>query len=461
MYICRRMADAGRLPGWVRKSRQQHITLMKTPESTQTGRLVSLDVFRGITIAAMVLVNNPGSWSAIYWPLSHAEWHGVTPTDYIFPFFLFIVGTAIPFSLGKRTADDLTGTHRKILVRSAAIFGAGIAISALPLFVIGETDIPWPAKWTAASAIIAAFYFVLARNFRAAVVLMAIWAVILAAAFISGYQIVPYHIGTMRIPGVLQRIAVCYLAASVIFLRTNWKQQAAIGAALLLAYWLLMTAIPVPGCNFASIDDKLCNLAAYVDRAILTEAHMWKSSRVFDPEGLLSTIPAIVTTLTGVLTGTWLRSGRSEIEKSGGMFFFGVILLAAGWIWSLIFPFNKSLWTSSYVVYTSGLALLALSSCYWLIDIKGIKRWSKPFVIFGVNALALFVFSGIFARMIAIIKITGAEGSPVSLQQWVYLNIFLPFASPVNASLSFAVSFILFWLFQMWLLYRKGIFIKV
>ncbi|HBR56606.1 MAG TPA: DUF5009 domain-containing protein, partial [Blastocatellia bacterium] len=252
-----------------------------------------------------------------------------------------------------------------------------------------------------------------------------------------------------------------YLAASVIFLRTNWKQQAAIGAALLLAYWLLMTAVPVPGCEAASIDDKLCNLAAYVDRAILTEAHMWKSSRVFDPEGLLSTIPAIVTTLSGVLTGTWLRSGRSEIEKSGGMFFFGVVLLAAGWIWSLIFPFNKSLWTSSYVVYTSGLALLALSSCYWLIDINGIKRWSKPFVIFGVNALALFVFSGIFARIIAIIKITGAEGSPVSLQQWVYLNIFLPFASPVNASLSFAVSFILFWLFQMWLLYRKGIFIKV
>lgn len=424
-------------------------------------RLLSLDVFRGITIAAMVLVNNPGTWASIYGPLKHAEWHGVTPTDFVFPFFLFIVGVAVPLSLGINRAKNGAGAYRKILRRSAVIFAAGIAISALPLFVIGETEIPWPAKWAAALAIIGALYFLLIRNYKAAVALTAVWAVILAASYLAGYQIVPYNFGSMRIPGVLQRIAVCYLITSAIFLRTNWKQQAVIGLALLLLYWLLMVEVSVPGCYITSIDDKACNLAAYLDRTILTEAHMWKISRVFDPEGILSTIPAVVTTLSGVLTGTWLRSERPAMEKAGGMFFFGTMLLAAGWLWALVFPLNKSLWTSSYVLYTSGLALLALASCFWLIDIHGWKKWSKPFVVFGVNALALFVFSGLQARMMAIIKTERPDGAAISLQQWIFENVFLPIAAPINASLLYAVSFILFWLFLMWLLYRRRIFIKV
>lgn len=456
-------------------------------------RLISLDVFRGMTIAGMVLVNNPGTWSAIYGPLKHAEWHGITPTDYIFPFFLFIVGVAVPIALNKRVEEGITrDVYIKIFTRSAAIFASGLAISALPLFVINETAIPWPLKWIAALSIIAALYFLYLRNFRIAFGLIAVWAVIVVGFYFAGWQITPYNVGTMRIPGVLQRIAVCYLIVSLIYLHTNWKQQAAIGIALLLVYWLLMTRVSVPGCEVATIDDKACNLSAFLDRVILTVDHIWRAGKVFDPEGVLSTLPAVATTLSGVLTGTWLRAGAEArtsvrakqdpssegesldagsgdspsvtlgpLHKVTGLFFSGTILLAIGWTWSLVFPLNKSLWTSSYVVYTSGLALLTLAACYYLIDIKGYKKWARPFVIFGVNALALFVFSGIMARLLGIIRVAGPEGNDISLQQWIFQNLFLTWAEPINASLAYAITYILFWLFLMWLLYRRRIFIKL
>ena len=250
-------------------------------------RLLSLDVFRGMTIAGMVLVNNPGTWSAIYAPLKHAEWHGATPTDFIFPFFLFIVGIAIPLALGKRV--ELGGitkdVYLKILRRSALIFLLGLFLAAFPFF----------------------------------------------------------DFSTLRIPGVLQRIAVCYLVVSLVFIHTNWKQQTVIAVALLFIYWALMTLIPVPGCEVTTIDDKACNLAAYLDRLVFGENHIWRSAKVFDPEGILSTVPAISTTLSGVLTGVWLKTKRSDLEKVGGIFFFGVVLIALGWCWHSFFPMNKSL----------------------------------------------------------------------------------------------------------------------
>lgn len=424
-------------------------------------RLASLDVFRGITIAGMVLVNNPGTWSAIYSPLRHAEWHGITPTDYIFPFFLFIVGVAVPYALDRRLAAGVTrDVYRKIFIRAAAIFFTGLAMSTLPLFVVGETGIPWPLKWTATLASIASLYFLFTRQFRIAFILIGIWAAIIFAAAAIGWPIKPIDPATMRIPGVLQRIAVCYLIVSVIYLNTTWKQQAVLGVVLLLIYWLLMTAVPVPGCDVWTVDDKACNLAAWLDRTILTEAHMWRSAKVFDPEGILSTLPAIVTTMSGVLTGKWLLSPRRSDDKANGMFFAGAVLLAVGWSWSLLFPLNKSLWTSSYTIYTSGLALLTLAACFYVIDLKGYRRWAKPFEIFGVNALALFVFSGMMARLLGMIKIAEAEGRSVSLQQWLFGNLFLSWASPMNASLFYAITFILVWLFLMWLLHRNRIFIK-
>lgn len=470
-------------------------------ENPGSDRLISLDVFRGMTIAAMVLVNNPGTWSAIYGPLKHAEWHGITPTDYIFPFFLFIVGVAIPIALGRRIEAGLTNaTYLKIFSRAATIFAVGLMMSAIPFFDFAKTEIPDAVKIFIVLGYTAALFLYLWGKTKIALIAAATCIALTFGFWLSGFLVVPYNVGGMRIPGVLQRIAVCYLVVSIIFLHTNWKQQSMIGAALLLVYWALMTLVPVPGCDITTIDDKACNLAAYLDRLILTEDHIWRSAKVFDPEGILSTIPAIVTTLTGVLTGTWLirsdegrvtsdeSGGESQIvsdwptvadvadssrplslvttssslNKVAGLFFAGAVAIAVGWSWSLVFPLNKSLWTSSYVVYTSGLALLTLASCYWLIDIKGYKRWAKPFVIFGVNALALFVFSGIMARLMGMIRVAGPEvGKEITLQQWIFNNIFLSVASPINASLAYAVTFILLWLFLMWLLYRKNIYIKV
>ena len=367
-------------------------------------RLLSLDVFRGITIAGMVLVNNPGTWEAIYPPLEHAEWHGLTPTDLVFPFFLFIVGVSISFALGKRIEEGVTrDVYLKIFRRSFLIFLIGSLLHWFPYFDL--------ANW--------------------------------------------------RIPGVLQRIAVCYLIASLIFLHTNWKQMTIISVVLLLFYWLLMTIVPVPGCAVTTIDDKACNLAAYVDRTVFGLNHIWKQAKVYDPEGLLSTLPAVVTTIAGILTGLWLKTKRNDWEKVSSLFFFGVVLLVIGWIWNPFFPFNKALWTSSYVVFTAGLALCFLGFCYWLIDIKGYKTWATPFVIFGVNAMALYIGSGLMARILGIIKVTGADGEQTSLQGWIYTTVFEPLADPKTSSLMFAICFILVWLFLMWLLYRKRIYFKV
>lgn len=377
-------------------------------EITEQKRLVSLDVFRGMTIAGMVLVNNPGTWSAIYSPLEHAKWHGWTPTDMIFPFFVFIMGVAIPIALGKRVEQGVTSdVYWKIIKRSLIIFGLGLFLATFPFYNFTKETWVDPSN--------------------------------------------------VRIMGVLQRLALCYLFSSFIFLWFNWKNQLYIAIGLLLFYWALM----LYGGNGDLTPEG--NFAGYIDRLILTEPHIWKSSKVFDPEGLLSTIPAISTCLAGVLCGIFLKTKRDDYQKVSAFFFFGIVLVAIGWAWDFFFPINKSLWTSSYVVFMAGQALCFLGFCYWLIDIKGYKAWTKPFVIFGVNALALFVGSGVMARLLGIIKVgeAGSDGNRLSLQQWIFNNLFLSWASPINASLAYAICFILVWLFLMWLLYRKNIFIKV
>ena len=373
-------------------------------EEIKKTRLLSLDVFRGMTIAGMILVNNPGTWDAIHEPLEHAAWSGWTPTDLIFPFFLFISGVSIPLAFGKRLAEDSKSKiYLKILRRFAVIFLLGLFIAAFPYF----------------------------------------------------------DFSTLRIPGVLQRIAVCYLVASVIFLNTNWKQQGIIAVILLIIYWILINGFSVPGCELTTMEDKECNPAAYLDRIVFGVNHIWSLGKVYDPEGILSTIPAIATALAGVLTGTWLKSNRSDAEKTNGLFFFGTVLVAIGWIWNFLFPINKALWTSSYVVFTAGLALCFLGFCYWLVDIKGYQKWTKPFVIFGTNALALYVGAELTAKCLDLIQVTGANGEPISLQGWIYETIFAPLAAPVNASLLYALGYVLIWLFIMWILWRRKIFIKI
>jgi predicted acyltransferase len=365
---------------------------------TERERLVSLDVFRGITIAGMVLVNNPGSWEHIYWPLEHAAWHGWTPTDLVFPFFLFIVGVSITLALGKRL--ELGGSNRdvylKIIKRTLIIFAVGLFLNGFPYFSLAE----------------------------------------------------------LRIPGVLQRIAVCYFFASVIFLNTKLRTQIAIIIGLLLGYWLLVKFVPAPGYAAGDLT-KEGSLPSYVDRVVFGK-HVWAQAKVYDPEGLLSTIPALATTLIGVLTGHWLRTEKTRYEKAAGMFVVGAICVAIGWAWNAFFPINKALWTSSYVLFTGGLALQFLAFCYWLIDIKGYRRWAKPFEVFGLNAIALYVVADLIAVSLGLIKV--GEGS---LSGWIYDHVFASWASPVNASLAFALCFVLVCLVLMWILYRRRIFLKV
>ena len=405
-------------------------------DATSSGRIVSLDVFRGLTIAAMILVNNPGSWSHIYWPLQHAPWHGWTPTDLVFPFFLFIVGVAMVFSFAARLRRGATAAQlaRHVLWRSAVIFAVGLFLHGFPYF----------------------------------------------------------RLATIRIPGVLQRIAVCYLCAALIVLAARRRSLArpatardaapiaAVIFVLLVGYWALMTFVPVPGYGAGNLTPQ-GNLAAYIDRALLS-GHLWSQTRTWDPEGLLSTLPAIATVLIGVLVGDWIRSARAQQLKAYGLFFAGGACLVLGKLLDPIFPINKNLWTSSYVILTGGFAMVLLAGLYWLVELRGWRRWAKPFIIFGTNALFVFALSGLVAKSMGLIKITVGQaelvpsvvegacppdcGAPavlrqISLHSYIYNRFFAPLAAPENASLLFAVCFVLLFLAFNWLLYRRRVFIKI
>lgn len=365
------------------------------------GRLHSLDVFRGLTIAGMLLVNNPGSWGAVYPPLLHAEWHGWTPTDLIFPFFLFIVGVSIAFSFARAQER---GASRGEIMRKAAIRSAKLIVLGLVLHAF-----PW-------------------------------WRLDLA---------------TLRIPGVLQRIGLAFLVASAIVLWTSRRGRASAVVLILFGYWAALELVPVPGSGPGNLEPGQ-DLGAYIDRAIFGTAHLWSQSRTWDPEGLFSTIPAVATVLIGVFVGEWLRSGRSKEDKVRGMLLAGVIAIAAGLLWGTVFPINKPLWTSSYVVFTGGAALVGLGLCYWSLDLSGHRRWGYPFYLFGVNAIAAFFLSSLFARIIGM-----SWGGAPSPKAVVYEPLFTSWLSPHNASLSFALSFVLLWTVVMWGFHRAGWYWKV
>ena len=371
---------------------------MPAPRS-RPERLASLDAFRGLTVAAMVLVNNPGTWRAVYPPLRHAEWHGWTLTDVIFPAFLFVVGVAVPLALGPRVETlGRAAVVARVLRRSLLIFALGIVLNGFP-------DFPW---------------------------------------------------ATMRIPGVLQRIAVCYLAAALLFLATTWRAQAVVASTLLVTYWIVMTLVPVPGHGAGNLNPE-GNLAAYLDRALLGP-HVWRAARVYDPEGVLSTAPALATTLAGVLAGTWLRSGWTPRVVATGLTLAGIVSVTLGELWGQWFPVNKALWTSSYAVLMAGLATLGLAACYWAIEVLGYRRWAVPFRVFGVNALALFFLSTLAARALVLIRI-GPHGG--SLQTNIFERVFAPWATPVNASPAYAIAYVFLWWLAMWVLDRRGIHIRV
>lgn len=375
------------------------------------GRLSSLDAFRGFTIAAMVLVNNPGDWGNLYSQLAHAHWNGWTFTDWIFPFFLFIGGVSMALSLGRlaEAGADKPALLRKLAKRAALIFLIGFALNLIPNF-----------NWAA-----------------------------------------------VRIPGVLQRIAICTLLAAPIVVYFSWRQQLVWIAGLLAAYTVLMLWVPVPGIG-AGVLEPGKDFGAYVDRMLL-DGHMWVQSRTWDPEGLVSTIPALCSQLFGVLAGRWLLSAFSRTEQTVWMLLAGLGLLWLGAILdSVLMPINKSLWTTSFCLFMTGWALVVFAAFYWLLDVNphaplraAAARWSQPFLIYGMNALFIFAVSGLIAKMLGFIKFEQPDGSKLALGRLLYAPIRDLPIGPVNTSLLYALLFNCLMFGIAWIMWRNKWFVKV
>ncbi|MES1243371.1 MAG: DUF5009 domain-containing protein [Acidobacteriota bacterium] len=374
---------------------------------TRDERLRSLDVFRGVTIAAMILVNDAGDWDRTYTPLLHAEWHGWTLTDLVFPFFLFAVGIAIPYAFAgrlERSGGDRGPLHRQIARRTVLLFALGLFLSWFPFY-----NVDWPAA---------------------------------------------------RIPGVLQRIAVVYLVAALAWLHLGPRSRAVLALALLAGYWLAMVLIPVPGHGPGDLSPD-GNLAAWVDHQVLGR-HTWRRAPgPGDPEGILSTVPAIASALLGLFAGDWLRSPRAPRVKLRGLLLWGCILTAAGLALHPWFPINKNLWTSTYVLFTGGFALLLLAAIYFWFDMKRHDAWAPPFLVFGTNAIVAFFGSTLMAKLLYLIRWPDAEGGTVTLQQWLYRHLFASWLPDYTASLAWALAFVALWWCLTSLLYRRRIFIRI
>ncbi|NJO47783.1 MAG: DUF1624 domain-containing protein [Oscillatoriales cyanobacterium RM2_1_1] len=371
-------------------------------------RLSVLDVFRGVAIASMILVNNPGSWDHVYPPLLHASWQGCTVTDLVFPFFLFIVGTAMAFSLGKFTPENrLTAQtptipsqlYRRILRRCTLLFGLGLLLNGYP----------------------------------------------------------NYDFSTIRIMGVLQRISLAYFLAAMVVLHGSYRKIVVTLVVVLGGYWGAMQWIPVPGYGAGQLTPE-GNLGAYLDTLILGKEHLLKGGP-YDPEGLFSTLPAVGTVLLGYLTGVWLQRQPIQTQTSLNLAMAGVCGIIGGSLWGIIFPLNKALWTSSYVVYTAGWALVFLGICYETLEVRG-QTWGFPFKVMGLNSIFLFVASGFVARLLIFTPIQSVP-EPISLKTWIYQQGFASWAGEMNGSLLFAVVTVVIWWMVAFGLYLKGWFIKV
>jgi predicted acyltransferase len=364
----------------------------------------------------MILVNDPGSWDHIYPPLEHAEWNGWTPTDLIFPFFLFIAGVSMTLSFASRAARGVTRASLAwhIVRRSALIFAIGL--------------------------------------------------------FLNGFPSFDFH--SIRIMGVLQRIALCYLAAGLLYLFTSRRDPSANGHArsnvtaiagtivfLLVGYWAVMKFVPVPGYGAGHLGQS-DNLGAYLDRALMG-GHLWGESVTWDPEGFLSTFPAIATLLIGILAGEWLRSDRERGRKALGLVIAGIPLLLLGRLLDPFFPINKNLWTSTFVLFTGGFALLVFAACYSIVDLRGWRKWAAPSLVFGRNAILAYAVAALVSEISTDFEFHDSAGRLRTLHGWSYSRYFIPHASPINASLSFAVVFVALIFALMLPFYRWKIFIRV
>ncbi len=368
------------------------------PSLQKSNRLISLDAFRGYTIAAMIIVNDPGSWSHVYAPLLHAQWHGATPTDLVFPFFLFIVGVSIALAFTKRIEKGSTkgDLMKKAVIRSIKIFALGIFLNIFP------------------------------------------------------EQFIDFNLADIRIPGVLQRIAIVYLVCSFIYLQLNSRKQIYLGIIFLVGYWLLMTVVPVPGVGPANLEPGT-NLAAWFDNLVIP-LRLYRGT--WDPEGLLSTFPAFATGISGMLVGKIILSDRSIDRRVVWLFFMGFIGYLVGIAWGWGFPINKNLWTSSYVLYSSGLATMALAAFIWFVDVLGYDKGAKFGIIYGSNAITIYVLAGMFPSLTHL----GGEHSINSLFFNGLVDIGL---APKFVSLLWAILYCLVCFIPAYFMYKKKIFIKV
>lgn len=364
---------------------------------SKSKRLISLDALRGFTIAAMVIVNDPGSWSHVYWPLLHAEWNGCTLTDLVFPFFLFIVGISIALAYTKRLEASVPkkSLYRKILIRSVNIYLLGLFLWLFPEF-----------------------------DFSA-----------------------------IRWVGVLQRISIVFLVCALLFLHTSWKQQIKIGALILVLYWIIVAYIPVPGIGKPDLSVPASNWANHLDTLILPGV-MWQ--KTWDPEGILSTFPAIVTGILGMLIGKLYLSVKDENKKLVWLFFVGFMLFLAGGLWNWFFPINKNIWTSSYVLYTAGLGTLGLAACILIVDVWGYTKWTFLGRVYGANAITSYVLAGVLTLVFYRMRVGGA-----SLNEWFMSGMAQIGFDPKFASMLYAVMYMLIIFIPALIMYRKKIFIRI
>lgn len=422
--------------------------------SSSSQRLASLDVFRGATIAGMMLVNNPGDWGNIWAPWKHKAWDGWTYTDTVFPFFLWIVGVAMMLSFAKRIEKGAEPGElaRHVVWRAIVIFFLGLFLAGVPslsmtfFWVAGLTWIilqmrKTPSENTSRLLMLAG-----------AGMVVALLPMVLPSVFhFEGFR-------TIRIPGVLQRIAVCYLIAGLLALYTSTLTQMVIAIVLLVVYWLAVKFVPVPGYPLGTWTAE-GNLGWYIDSTLL-KGHTWRGAPVpgFDPEGIFSTIPAIVTAMFGMFTGTFLNSKRTREEKTVWMYFAGAALILCGLIMDNWMPINKPMWSSTYAVFMAGLALVVFASCYWVLDVQGWRRWSGFFEIYGQNAITMFVLAGVFGRLFGM-KLFGFERS---FKAWYYPTFFQSWLTDLYmASFAHSIVFMLFLYSIAWFMHKRHWIVKV
>jgi len=393
----------------------------------------SLDVFRGLTIIGMLLVNDPGDASAAYAELRHASWNGWTGADLVFPFFLFVVGITTHLSLQSRVArgDDAAAIRRQILRRGGLIFLIGFLLNWFPFYHFGS--VPGHPSPTFADRVLS-------------------------------------RLNEVRFLGVLQRIGIAYIVAALVAWRSSTRRIAGIVVVLLVGYWMGMTLLPVPGegaVGAVLLNEKAHTLAAWVDRVTLDWSrwgmgnHMWSGSVVFDPEGLLSTIPAIATTLIGLLAGRWLGSDRPLRERLRGLIGAGIAMTLLGLAWGLVFAINKNLWTSSYVLLTAGVACLVLGAIMWVIDVRQMDGWTRPFIAFGINPITAYVGAELSAVLLdSTIKLR-IDGRLASAHALLYERALASWLEPGAASLAYSLCFVALWYGILVVLYRRGVRIKL